>query len=308
MSQTDRPNSSRRRRSLLATAGLLVATSVAAALLSSCGASSASTCSTDDDCTGDRLCISDRCRRECSGDDDCTRPGFSCQGEPHDDGDEVVDVCLSEDAGSDDLPPTCDNASQCQDRLDDPRAECGIGGRCIIPPRHSILVEDLTSVDPESPGPDGGLGADIAAVVAAEGPSAASGVAWGDTLLFEPANPDRIESDSHLDGSKPTLTDSGECVTGDFESATTQLGGEGGELLVGLRDENGDHARVPDDGEVVVIEWGANCGVETDQQDRYRVSLCVHSNQSPDPDEQCDRQLGTGSGFSTFSIAGDDSE
>lgn len=304
MSQTHRYNFLPA-RGLLVAMGICLAGTLATAA-SACGAGSGARCSTDDDCTGGRLCVRDRCRRECAGDDDCTRPGFTCRGTPHEGGDEVVDVCLSEDAGSDELPPECDDAAECRNRLDNPRAECGIGGRCIIPPRHSILIEDLTSVEPESPGVDGGLGADIAAIAAAEGSSASSAIAWGDTLRYTPAHPDRVEGESHLDGSAPTLTESGECVEGDFDSSTTRLGGRGGALLVEFRNEEGDLLRLPEGGEVVVIEWGENCGVEAERQDEYRVSLCVHSNDNPDIEEACERRLGTGSGFSTFSVGGED--
>ncbi|MFB6262409.1 MAG: hypothetical protein ABEL76_02105 [Bradymonadaceae bacterium] len=281
-----------------------------AGALTACQAGLGKSCKGDSDCRADQICAAGSCTRTCDGDDDCTRSGFTCQPYRDPRSGTVINACQRHrtDVGTD-SSFRCQTDRECRRRFDAGRATCGLSNTCIIAPEKHVGVRlrDLTDVgDPPSPGPDGGLGADIGAVVLT-GPDGdpTDARAFADAVRYEPKN-DAADS-AHLDGASPALD--GECVKGSRAGATTPLGGTGGTLIVELVDASGEPVDVHPRDKLVVVEWGANCGVETDTQDRFSVALCVSTGDADFvPKTDCRKELGTGSGFEVFPVEGTRSE
>jgi hypothetical protein len=258
-------------------------------------------CEADLDCPSNQICANERCAATCTSDEDCALSGSTCQPYLDESREESVNVCLSSDTGVSD--GECTTNADCRRRLDSGRAECGLNGQCIIPPdrRYGLLLTDETMTDPDNPDHDGGLGADIAAVVLTDGSTdPTEAVAWGRTRLYRPAG--GVDETSVVDGSPPTLDPSANnrCVEGPIDEATSPLGGGGGQLLVDFVDDAGRPVDISSGQRVLVIEWGDNCQTDLSPQDNYRVALCVSDSEEFDPETHCRKQLGTASGFGDF--------
>jgi hypothetical protein len=267
-------------------------------------------CQFDSDCNGGNLCIDDTCYASCSDERDCEPPYEFCQAHTRQasEVDETVKACVDEDFGQQNNTPEncedsgdcCSDDAECVAHFGDDAAVCGSDGRCIIPvarPAHGVLIRDRSAVDPIQDPADGGLGADIAALyVRASGSDEPLGV--GVTADYAPAN-SAGESADIFDGSAPSLDADGQCVAGIFDESTASLGGEGGYLLVTFEDADGQRLQLNRSWELVVIEWGANCG-QPDDTDVFDVYFCsAQRPDSPDmpvsidPRTHCERQLNT---------------
>lgn len=280
---------------------LILATAVNLLLLAGCQVGLESACSGDSDCPISEVCVRGTCAETCASDADCTRPQTTCQPFFGNSG-EAQNVCRidSPDAGvGSDAAFQCSNDSQCQQRLGERRAECGLGRRCILPPRknYSVLLRDTT---PDNQGAlDGAPGADIAAAYVADGSDRpADAYGWARALVYRPA--DNVDQSSHLNGHPPDLDESRRCVAGSFEETTSPLGGAGGLMLMKFVDDGGTPVEIDGDSRVVVIEWGSNCDSAADPLDEYEAFLCVSDSETISPERDCNHRLGTGSGYKVF--------
>jgi hypothetical protein len=299
---------------------VLAMVSLSAIAAASC-AGIGESCEFDSDCSGGNLCIEKTCYSACSDQQDCQPPYEMCQAHTRQTsaGEETVKACVSEDFGGQnngnnncaDTGDCCTDDAQCVEHFQDDDAVCGIDGRCIIPvspPAQAVLIRDRSQIDTAEDPPDGGLGADIAAVyVRASGSD--EPVGFGVALEYAPANSARGDS-AIFDGTAPSLDDSGQCVDTAFQESTASLGGQGGYLLVAFEDTDGTRFQLNTSLEIVVVEWGANCG-QSEGADVYDVYFCSmeplsSSNESAgiDPDAHCERQLNTqaASGYQVLGI------
>lgn len=295
----------------------LAAISLAAGLAISC-ADIGSSCEFDSDCSGGNLCIQQTCYAACTSPEDCEVPYDICQpyARQNSGGEETVKVCVDEnfEVGNNDTGGNCEETGDCCQTdaecaaLPDfgPNAVCGADNRCITPvarPHQGVLIRDRTVVDTGAEPADGGLGADIAAIfvrpIGAEAPAG-----YGVSLDYAPIHDADGPVDAH-DGSAPVLDAQGECVDASFEQAALPLGGEGGYALFGFEDSDGQRLRLNNGWEVVVIEWGANCGTAA-EEDRYDVFLCTAQTEGAplDPDADCEVLLNPepASGFRALSL------
>lgn len=245
-------------------------------------------CVVDGECDDGTVCFRGECTPTCTDQDDCD-DAFVCRSEARPANDDVVDVC------TDELPPVdaqCMAHADCADAFPATGAQCGTDGTCYVP-AFSLLIRD-TSVAPTDI--DGAVGADIAAVFLAD-PTTGAPVAWADTLEFH----DDVESTRNApDGTPRALQPDRMCVDGAFEETTTSLGGDGGYLLVRFLEDaatsrNGSTAAVvttpPTTWNVVVVEWGANCGATGD--DSYEVFACAApTHRATVPERHCTQRLG----------------
>lgn len=262
---------------------------------------SGASCSGDSDCGDEQVCADGICAETCSTDEDCPDSDTTCQPYYGDDGRETLNVCRS-DSSTDPTGPDagrqCSTDRQCRRRLDNERAECGLGQRCILPPpkRYSVVLRDQSDNDRSD---DGAAGADIAAAFVT-GPSGRVDEAygWARALVYRPAG--GADGTSHLDGTPVSLDDSGRCVDGSFDETTTSLGGQGGLMLMNFVDDAGNAVEINGDTRIIVIEWGENCGVDAAPRDEFEAYLCISESERIEPDRDCTHRLGTGSGYSTF--------
>ncbi len=297
---------------LAATLGLVVS------FASSCGGLGSS-CQFDSDCTGGNLCIQQTCYAACTAAEDCADPHYAtCKAYSRQStsGDETVKICVGEDfdAGNNDTGGDCEETgdccttdAECVDVMGDDKAVCGADNRCIIPvpqPRHAVLIRDRTAVDTSQDPADGGRGADIAAVFVRPADSR-DATGFGTAIDYSPVNEASGPHDA-LDGSAPTLDATGRCVAQSFEETALPLGGDGGYLLVGFENADGQPLRLNNGLELVVIEWGANCGAAGDA-DTYDVFFCTSESENTpvDPDADCTRQLNAepSSGYEVLSLS-----
>lgn len=237
-------------------------------------------CQTDSDCASGSLCFEQTCYVRCDGDGDCTGSDeCEVQTRQVEDGRDTVNICVDENFRSDqsddglcsESGECCSSDSECADELDDARAVCGDHDRCLIPVQlsHAVLITDRTEVD-EVEQVDEGPGADIAHVYvrASDDPEP---IGYGTTL--ETAGGAQEGPGAPLDGTSRPLDDSQMCVDGAFDEYGVALGGDGGELLVAFDDPTGQPLELTPDMQIVVIEWGDNCGVSEDP-DRYEAHYC----------------------------------
>jgi hypothetical protein len=252
--------------------------------LSACGADVGDACEFDSDCRGGTLCIEQTCYATCSDDSDCEAPYDDCHSHRRRTaaGEETIRACVEpdfdapDDNGSPDCDSTgdcCDADAECVEQFGDDAAVCGVDGRCMIPvaaPSYAVLIRDHTQVDTAELPEDGGLGADIAAAMVLD--RSGEPVGYAQTLQYSPAN-DADGPASALDGTAPALDADGRCVDGSFEDVAAPLGGQGGHLLVAFYDLAGRRIALNEGWQLVVIEWGDNCGASGD--DEYRPYLCV---------------------------------
>ena len=306
-------------------AALLTALSLAALVTVSCAGLGA-TCQFDSDCSGGNLCVQQTCYAACTAAADCETPYDICQPYTREDtnGGETVKICVTEDfdpanndAGADceGSGDCCTSDEECVEHFGDDNAVCGIDKRCIIPvsePDHAVLIRDRSDVDASAEPEDGGLGSDVAAVFVRP---AAGGepLGYGVALDYAPVN-DAGGPDSALDGSAPALGAAGQCVAASFEETALSLGGAGGYVLVGFEDADGQRLQLNNSMEVVVIEWGANCGA-SDEVDAFDVFFCSSQQAASsdaggaqiDPGADCTQQLNAEpvSGYQTIAVQTD---
>jgi hypothetical protein len=237
-------------------------------------------CVVDGECLPEEVCFRGACELNCVVDDDCGA-GEVCRAELRADMDDVVDVCVIDDSQNGGTME-CTSDEECRE-TNGPLAECGIDGVCFVPElEHALLIRDTTT---EPTDEDGGLGADIAAVYLQDENGVP--VAWAETLDLVPAN-DVAPTNAPAGKSVPLSLD-GMCVEGDFDTAATPLGGEDGFLLVRFLEVTTERivTTQPDTWNVVVVEWGDNCGA-TGEQDTYEVLGCAApSHKALDPDTHC---------------------
>ena len=273
-------------------------------------------CQFDSDCGGANLCIEQTCHSSCTDVEDCEVPYDMCEPYTRErpDGEETVRVCVTDpfespnnspDGGACSGADCCQSDADCVQAFDNERARCGIDQRCYIPVAHGVLLSDRTEVDTAKDPEDGGLGADIAAVFVRSS-AAGEPVGYGSTLDYSPANGVQGPA-STFAGSAPQLDASGECVAGTFEDSAVALGGQGGHLLIEFVDADGKPLQLNDSWQVVVVEWGENCGSTADSQDIYDVSFCSGGARSGDidPSSDCSRLLneeGPVSGFQALTV------
>ncbi|MFW5965905.1 MAG: hypothetical protein ACOCV2_00235 [Persicimonas sp.] len=277
-------------------------------------------CQTDSDCDSGSICFEETCYARCEEDDDCL-PSDKCEVQTRqvEDSRETVNICVDEDFRSDDSDEglcgepgeCCSSDDDCTEELGDDRAVCGDHDRCLIPVElsHAILITDRTDVD-EDEQVDEGPGADIAHVYArtSEEPDP---IGYGTTLEYAPADGAEEGPGAELDGTSRPLDDSRTCVEGDFDEYAMSLGGDEGTLLVAFDDTTGQPLELTPDMEVVVLEWGENCGV-SDDPDRYDVRFCetqqldsTDDNRGIDPQTDCETPLdpqGDASGRTVFDL------
>lgn len=255
-------------------------------------------CVVDADCLDAERCVRGQCALECVIDEDCD--GGICRSELRNEQDDVVDVCV------DDPDPQnsteCRFDSDCAEAFDMPGALCGIDGVCFVPENiHGLLIRDLTdvsSVDLGQPAPDGGHGADIAAVYLTD-PASGEPIAWAETLELMPAND--IALQNAPDGASVAISSDTMCVAAPYEQAATPLGGAGGYLLVRFLEVGSGRVvnTPPEDWHVTVVEWGAQCpGGDLGEPDTYEVVPCTAAatgtiNTAAD----CRGSLGQGTGY-----------
>lgn len=306
---------------------VLALSSLVAIAAAACGSIGA-TCEFDSDCSGGSLCIEQTCYVACSDEQDCEPPYDICQAHTRQVSgvEETVKACVGENFGEqnggtnqcEDSGDCCTDDAECIAQFGDDAAVCGIDNRCIIPvapPAHGVLIRDRSVVDTSQEPQDGGFGADIAAIFVRHAGSQ-DPVGFGVTLDYAPANAAGSNADI-FDGSAPSLDEGGQCVTGAFEESTVSLGGTGGTLLVAFEDADGRRLELNSSWEVVVIEWGANCG-QSENVDTFDVYFCSRepseASKEPseasdasggiDPNAHCERQLNVDevSGFQVLNI------
>ena len=217
-------------------------------------------CVVDQECGDDFVCYQGACTSTCAFDSDC-RAGSICRSEARTARDDVVEVCVTED-DNDIIDTTCRNDDQCESQFPDRFARCGVDGRCLLP-AFSLLIRDTTVAATQSPA-DGGVGADVAAIYLTDSDSDTP-VAWADTIVAATA-----EALPPLDplpfGDAIALNDDNTCVNGSFDESVLSLGGDGGYVLVRfLETGTGNVVNTPPSTwNIVVIEWGDNCGADAD--------------------------------------------
>jgi hypothetical protein len=298
---------------------MVAALSLAAIAAASC-AGIGDACEFDSDCGGGNLCIERTCYAACSDEQDCEPPYEVCQAHTREvsEVEETVKACVGEDFGEtnndnndcEGSGDCCTEDAQCVEQFGDSDAVCGIDSRCIIPvapPAQGVLIRDRSVVDTSVEPSDGGLGADIAAIYLRAAGSEEP-IGFGVTLDYAPVNSARGNAEI-FDATAPVLDESGQCVAGAFAESTVSLGGEGGHLLVGFEGADGQRLQLNAGWEIVVIEWGANCGQDVDA-DVYDVFFCSSDRPESsdgsddiDPDAHCERQLNTAtvSGYQVLS-------
>ena len=254
-------------------------------------------CVVDAECGPDLFCYSGHCTSGCVSDAECGA-GEICRAELRMDQDDVVDVCVPDMTAQPNNSTGCD-LDACIASLGNSRARCGADGFCYVPELvFGLLVLDATDVSDPASSSDATPGADIAAVYLADSESGAP-VAWADTVELAPAG---AVAPRNAPGGEPVaLTEDGTCVAAAYEEATVALGGSGGHLLVRFLEE-GTRAPVttpPEEWNVVVVEWGDNCGVSGDT-DVYEIWACeAASFESMDAGRDCVRKLHGPSGGRT---------
>lgn len=253
-------------------------------------------CVVDDECDDAEVCFQGVCEFNCVIDDDCPA-GEVCRAELRSDVGDIVDVCSVTDGGNNEEMECTDDA-QCRETTGEPLSECSIDGICFVPDlEYALLIRDTTAVGAAPMPEDGGVGADIAAVYLQDENDGGTPVAWADTLDLVPAND--VAPTNAPNGKPVGLSVDGTCVDATFDGAATPLGGDGGFLLVRFLEATTERivTTEPDTWNIVVVEWGDNCGA-TGEQDRYEVLGCAApSHKALDPNVHCDPMpLGSGSG------------
>lgn len=280
---------------------------VAAAALPACS-DAGHPCQVDSDCESGSACFEQTCYTRCDGDDECAEGDCEAHTRQAESARETVRICVDEDFDADrgasarcgEPGECCDDDAECAEELNDDNAVCGDHDRCYIPvePAHGLLITDRTDRDDEDGSDDSdesGPGAEIAYVYVRR-PEDDEPVGYGVRLDYAPV--DGVDGPGEpLDGTPRPLDDQGHCVDTPFEESAVALGGDGGRLLVGVDDDDARPLELRRDWEVVVVEWGDNCGVD-DDPDRYEVHLCeAHQIESDDdtrgiePASDCEQRL-----------------
>lgn len=247
-------------------------------------------CVVDEECGGDMFCYSGRCTSGCVSDEDCGT-GELCRAELRMEQDDVVDVCVPVTSTGTNNGGGCD-VEACVASLENSRARCGVDGFCYVPELvFGLLVLDATDISDPATSIDATPGADIAAIYL-EDPESGAPVAWADTVALAPAG--SVEPRNAPAGEPVGLTEDAMCVVAPYEEATTALGGSGGYLLVRFLEE-GTRAPVttpPEEWNIVVVEWGDNCGAAGDP-DAYEIWACeAASFEAMDAGRDCVQKLG----------------
>jgi hypothetical protein len=120
-------------------------------------------------------------------------------------------------------------------------------------------------------------------------------VAWADTIVAVSGHPDATD-DLAPDGNPVALVADNSCTEAAFEDVAYPMGGDDGYMLVRfLESDSGNVVNTPPASwNIVVVEWGANCGATPDDPlDTFGLYACAAStHDTTQPDIDCGELLG----------------
>lgn len=240
------------------------------------GTSLGQNCVFDSECGPSQRCVQSICYQECTSDDQCAQDEEeSCQSQDRGgDGAQDIAVCIQDNdiiATETNHETSCTENSECQERLNDERARCGILSTCIIPPEeHTIIVEDLST--------RGQPGAEILTAYLEDQQGTLL-----DTLTIQAYTPvEPLTSE----GAQDFAWLSPHHMTCNTTSTALALGGQSGELELAYLNAQGRKSTLEEGWSIVVHEKGSQCD-ESEPNDPLQIMLCVTLTGDPFTKDRC---------------------